>query len=267
MILLAFILPLALYLLILGSINRRRHPLMVYGPWDFAGVLFAASGFLLFGGPGVLSVLNEHWRDTLLFGQNPSSSSATESLWTWGVVFAAVYFVVVVAAASLLLWRSRNYTAIYCVDLETIQLALARVFERFGMRPLHSGDLYYFGMTSSPRTDDLAGEKREVQAIQTAAPETRTTTAVQSTLLTAGSHVILEVDAFQPLWHVTLRWNPEHSPLRQALEHELERELADTPTQPHALGAWLTLAACALFLLMLVIGIAVVLYRLVHHII
>ena len=50
MILLAFVI-LAIYLLILGAINRRQHPLMVYGPWDFAGVLFAASGFLLFGGP------------------------------------------------------------------------------------------------------------------------------------------------------------------------------------------------------------------------
>jgi hypothetical protein len=267
LILLAFILPLALYLLILGTINRRRHPLMVYGPWDFAGVLFAASGFLLFGGPGVLSVLNEHWRDTLLFGQNPASSSATESLWTWGLVFAAVYFVFVVAAASLLLWRARNYTAIYSVDLETIHIALGRAFSRLGLRPLHSGDLYYFGLNNSPPTNDHIIRAHEVQGIQAATPETPKTAAVPTALLAAGATVILEVDAFQALWHVTLRWNPVQSPLRQALEHELERELADMPTPLHALGPWLTLAACALFLLMLVIGTAVLLYRLLHHII
>ena len=43
MILLAFLSPLAIYLLIIGAINRRRRPLLVSGPWDFAGLLFAAS--------------------------------------------------------------------------------------------------------------------------------------------------------------------------------------------------------------------------------
>jgi hypothetical protein len=48
----ALALPLAVYLLVLAWINRGRRALMVSGPWDFAGILFAASGFLLFGGRG-----------------------------------------------------------------------------------------------------------------------------------------------------------------------------------------------------------------------
>src|SRR5262249_9563822 len=107
-----------MYLLILGAINRRRHPLLVPGPWDFAGVLFAASGFLLFGGPGALSVLNDRWRDSLVFGQNPTSSSSTESLWLWWLFLMALYFAAVLAGAGYGLSRSRNQTSIYNVDLE-----------------------------------------------------------------------------------------------------------------------------------------------------
>ena len=46
MIFVAFLFPLAVYCLVLGLINRRRQPLMVSAGWDFAGLLFAASGFL-----------------------------------------------------------------------------------------------------------------------------------------------------------------------------------------------------------------------------
>src|ERR1700758_3195552 len=49
-----FFFPIALYCLILGMINRRPHPVMVSGSWDFFGLLLAASGLLLFGGPTVL---------------------------------------------------------------------------------------------------------------------------------------------------------------------------------------------------------------------
>ena len=58
----AFLFPLAVYCLILGLINRRRHPLMVSAAWDFAGLLFAASGFLAFGLPGILNGFTERGR-------------------------------------------------------------------------------------------------------------------------------------------------------------------------------------------------------------
>ena len=45
-----------------GVVDRRQ-PLFVPGPWDFAGILFAASGFLLAGGPALLSSRSETWID------------------------------------------------------------------------------------------------------------------------------------------------------------------------------------------------------------
>ena len=68
MILLAFLLPFSIYLLLLGNLNRRPHPVLVPGTWDFAGVLFAASGFLLVVGPAVISSGSEGWRMFWLFG-------------------------------------------------------------------------------------------------------------------------------------------------------------------------------------------------------
>lgn len=261
MILLAFLLPLAMYLMVLGTINRRRHPLMVAGPWDFVGVLFAASGFLLFGGPGALSVLNDNWRESLVFGNNPSSSaSATESLWQWWLFFMAAYFVLVVVGAGFFLWRSRNQTAIYNVDLETVQLALGRICERLGVRPLRSGDMYYFGLTSSEYTDGPPAKALDAQGVQTT-----TSPHVQTQRPAHLQNVILEVDAFRFLWHVTLRWEPAHSGLRQEVERELERELSETPAPDQTLGGWLILSAFGLLLLAFVLGVWVLLYRLVNH--
>ena len=53
-------------------INRRRHPTLVGGSWDFLGVLLAASGLLLIGGPALLSFLYD--RDVPGFpgGEAPS---------------------------------------------------------------------------------------------------------------------------------------------------------------------------------------------------
>ena len=67
--LVAFLFPLTIYLFVLGLINRRRGPLLVSGPWDFAGVLFAASGFLLVVGPSILAGMGDRWRVVRLAGQ------------------------------------------------------------------------------------------------------------------------------------------------------------------------------------------------------
>src|SRR5262249_907240 len=140
---------LAIYLLILGAINRRRRPLMVSGPWDFAGLLFAAGGFLLFGGPGALSVLNDHWRDALLFGQTPATPESLESLWQWWLLLMIAYFKFGVVGSGVFIWQSRNHTAIYNVDVDTIQTALGRVLERLGLRPARTGNMYYFDSKST----------------------------------------------------------------------------------------------------------------------
>ena len=144
---------------------------------------------------------------------------------------------------------------------EPLRTALERIFERLGMRPLRSGDMYYFGMTGSGRTSSPVAKALESQNVQTAAAQN---SIVQTSQLLGRANVILEVDAFRPLWHVTLRWNPTDSGLRQEVEcGELERELAETPAPEHALGFWLTLGAFALFLSTCVLGIVWMIHSIV----
>ena len=134
MILLAFFLPLAFYVLVLGIINRRPHPLLMSGTWDFAGVLFAASGFLIFGGPFVISTLNDSWRMFFLMGPTGSGHGGGDWLWTLWLLLSLLYFVVVFGGALLLLYLQRKQTVIYNIDQETFDLALNEVGARLGLR-------------------------------------------------------------------------------------------------------------------------------------
>src|SRR5262245_57274805 len=106
-----------MYLLILGGINRRQHPLMVSGVWAFIGILFAASGFLLFGGPAILSILtmSERWRGFWLLGKSPASSGDAQFMQAW-VFLAILYFALVIVGSGMLLWRQRQLTSIYNVE-------------------------------------------------------------------------------------------------------------------------------------------------------
>ena len=99
---LAFIFPLGIYCLILGLINRRERPLLVSGPWDFAGVLFAVSGFLLFIGPAVLSSLYEHFRLSWVVGQAGTEGPSGVSYYLW-ISLWYVYYIGVVAVALWML--------------------------------------------------------------------------------------------------------------------------------------------------------------------
>jgi hypothetical protein len=265
LILLAFLFPLALYLLILGAINRRTHPLMVSGPWDFVGLLFAASGFLLFGGPGALSVINDRWRDALVFGQAPSGQEAVETLWQWWLFLMIAYFAVIVAGSGFFLWRSRNQTSIYNTDADTFRSGLGCVFERLGLHPTRTGNSFYFASAQPDRSNHLQ-KSNETERIQTMPSEYGTGLRVQTAPTPALSlhNVMLEVDVFPLMSHVTLRWEPARTGLRQEIEQELERELARTPGPNNLLGGWLTLLACFLFMSMFLIGFAVLIYRLLH---
>jgi hypothetical protein len=252
LILLAFLLPLAVYLLILGSINRRRRPLLVGGVWDFIGLLFAASGFLLFGGPAILSSLSERWRRRWLLGQ-AGGDGGGEGLYEFWVFLSALYFVAVVAGAAWLLWRQRHLTAVYNVSQDLLEEALGRACDRLGLNPVRSGNLFLFG----PSFEATVGRWRTTEAIQ--APHHRPVavrplaeeelapakggTAAEHLL---GQTAVLEVDPFPAFRHATLRWDPADTPLRREVEAELARALAETPVPDHMLGLWLTLLGLAL---------------------
>lgn len=245
MLLLALALPLAVYLLVLARINRRRRALIVSGPWDFAGILFAASGFLLFGGPALLSILslNETWRRFWLRGRASLDLAHDDVLFTVRVVLFALYFVAVVAGAAFLLWRRRRLTAIYNVDPLVVETALGQVIERWQLPFVQSGNLLTFEPDNGTTRKGLAVPAGETPAGPAALP---------FALVERPS--TLEVDVNPSFCHVTLIWNPPDSRLRREVESQLERALAEAPAPAGPIGDWLLIAAYLFFFLILIVG-------------
>ena len=61
-----------------------------------------------------------------------------------------------------------------------------------------------------------------------------------------GQSAVLEVESFRLLRHVTLRWEPSDSPLRNVLEAELDRRLALAGSPEHETSVWLLLVSYAI---------------------
>jgi hypothetical protein len=148
-----FLPPLALYLIVLGWINRRPHPVLTAGAWDFAGVLFALSGFLLFGGPAFLGSLDDQSRTFWLLGATGQAKASPAGNWTFWIVVRLLYFVAVSGGAAFVLWRSRRLTSIYNVDFRFIFTALEQAYQRLGFNPVRYGDTFLIEPSTTLQVD------------------------------------------------------------------------------------------------------------------
>src|SRR5271154_6686602 len=96
---LVFLFPVAAYCLFVAMLNSRHHPTMISGPWDFAGVLFALSGFLLAGGPAMLGAFYSGWRIPVSQGRMPTLATlSTDSWWIW--LLAWIFYFLLVAGGA-----------------------------------------------------------------------------------------------------------------------------------------------------------------------
>jgi len=209
-----FFLPLGLYLLALGHVNRRVRPLMLSGTFDAVGLLFGLSGFLVLGGPAVLTALQERWRILWLMGDPGPVRESLAANQAWWVLAAGTYFLAVLAGCAWHLSRSRALTSVYNVEPELLREELNGACRSLGLSPLVAGDLYQFG-----EGQDVA---------------------------------LLDLEPFEAMKHVTLRWSPLDSPLRPMLERELARRLDEAGSPDHEAGLWLMTAGLFVLLLALV---------------
>jgi hypothetical protein len=266
---LAFLFPVAVYFLALAVINGRRRPTMVSGPWDFVGVLFATSGFLLVGGPWILTNLNTEWRNLLLQGRFGGLNGQTSQWWYFWIGLWTVYFGAVVAGSAYLLQRRRIVTVIYNVEPAMVEEALAQTLDRLGLEGGLVGNRLHIGVrgragadsaaerlapadSSSVPTLPRAGSFRSGEAVPTAFTAELPT---PSPALDVGRTAAVELEPFLSVHHMTLRWQTptaEDRLLRRDVEAELAKVLAEGESTPNPATGWfLTIASC-LFLLMLV---------------
>jgi hypothetical protein len=209
---LAFIFPVGIYCLILGILNRRDQPILVSGPWDFAGILFAASGVLLIVGPFyILRPLYDQWRYYWLMDHPSQGESLNGPYYYLWLTLWFVYYIGVVIVSAWMLNRRREITAVYNVDQSLLEVGLSRVFERLGLYWRKNGNHFILNSQSSD-----------------------------------GS--ALEVEGFPPLRHATLRWHGVDEPTRQAIVSELEKVLAGMPVDDSSVAGWfLSLGVSVMF--------------------
>jgi hypothetical protein len=261
LIVVAFLFPLALYCFVLGLINRRRRPLMVPAAWDFAGILFAASGFLVFAVPAMLTSLSERWRLLWLVGQAQGLANGSEGSYEAWVFVSAAYFLGVVLTAAYVLWGRRHQTAVYNVDPAVLEEVLAGVLDALGLLWSRAGSRYFLRHPGK-RAPVREGESAAVQAARPARQG-----AVGGTALSSAEDLeqsaYLGLDLAPALRHVTLRWEVgADDSLREQVEGELCRALAEVRTRGNPVGGWMMTAGWVLLLLALLAFAAAVYVRL-----
>jgi hypothetical protein len=221
---LLFLIPVALYCLILAGINRRPHPVMVSGVWDCIGLLFAASGFFLGVLPGTVTLLYAKTLRQLPFAEPHSGAEALGNLWLewWGVLL--LYYLALAAGATALVLYRRGTTVIYNVNPDDWERLLAHVLAKLGMEQARSGKQITLGAMTL-MSDAVRPGEAPIQA--TAYPG-----------LSLQRTALLRVDTFPALSNVTLHWEHASEELREEIEAELTKHMQAVETLDNAAASW-----------------------------
>jgi hypothetical protein len=272
----AFLFPLTLYCLTLALINRRPGPTVVPGTWDFAGVVFAASGFLLLGGPSILTGFNERWRLFWLLGRHHALRELSDQSWYFWLLLSLVYYFVVVVGIAWLLQRRRALTSVYNVEPEVLAGTLARVLERLGYCWAQAGSRFFLRAREPasfmPPSLGPATSEAVQASLPPAAEDAETGKQPQPKGMTAPEIAlfedasVVELEPFPLMRHVTLNWEVEDPEARQQIETELSRALAEVRTPENPAGGWfLSLSISGFFLMFGLLFILLFLSYYVRH--
>src|SRR6187402_3974874 len=87
--------PLSIYLQWLALITRRDRPTVLSGQWDFVGLAAGLSGFVLFGGGLVLSLVQSNFRYWMRGNFESLRAAWGQEKVTWSLL-ALLYIAIVV---------------------------------------------------------------------------------------------------------------------------------------------------------------------------
>lgn len=134
--------PLSVYFLWLARITRRVRPLVVAGVWDFVGLLCGLSGFILFGGALVLSLLQSKFRYWMRGNFDGLRNAWQQECLTW-ILLSSVYLLLVVGLVALTLLSRRRSLVIYNIEPAAFETTLTEVFEHLNVAVERRGNVWY----------------------------------------------------------------------------------------------------------------------------
>lgn len=137
--------PLGLYLLWLAVVNRRPRPTVVRGAWDFAILLAGLSGFILFGGGLLLSLLQSNVRFWMRGNFEALRDAWGQEHLTWSLIVAG-YLIVVVGGTVLGLLARKRSLVVYNIDPAVFEGTIAEVCEELGRPVERRGNLWVGGV-------------------------------------------------------------------------------------------------------------------------
>jgi hypothetical protein len=250
--------PVAAYCVLLAYLNRRLQPTLVPGAWDFLGLLFAASGLLLFAGPRILNTLFKQAIDNTIYEEGGPSPASVDQLRTFWWCAWSAYYVLVLGGAAFLVWLRAGKTVIYNVGAADFERALEQALARLGLGVTRSGRHLFLAVAGAPVTQTESVPEPQLTAVSTAplgaAPEMASPLPRAS-----GGDALLDVEPFAALWTVTLHWRSQNGTVRQEVEDELVKELREVRTYDNTVGSWFLGIAGFLFALIFMILMVLIL--------
>ncbi len=120
--------PATFYLCWLASVNKKSHPTVVSGKWDFVLVLAALSGFLLVGGALLLTLVQSDTRFILRgnFGQLREGWGQNAVAW---LLVAIGYLLLIIGTAALTLTNRSRWLSIYNLDAANAERVIDSALE------------------------------------------------------------------------------------------------------------------------------------------
>jgi hypothetical protein len=137
--------PFALYLYWLSGVNRRPHPSVMNGAWDFTALVLGLSGFILFGGGLLLSLLQSNVRFLMRGNFEAIRAAWGQDRQSWALL-ALFYAVVVIGGVLLTLKARRRTLVVYNVDPAAFEATLAEVFDAINVPVERRGNEWVGGV-------------------------------------------------------------------------------------------------------------------------
>jgi len=137
--------PVALYLLWLSILTRRDRPTLLPGAWDFTILLAGLSGFILFGGGLLLTLMQSNVRYFMRGNFEALREAWGKEHLAW-VLTVLAYLMFVIGGSLLTLQARRRSLVVYNIEPDQFEAVLGEIFEHLNRPVERRGNLWVGGV-------------------------------------------------------------------------------------------------------------------------